>query len=188
MKPICLDASRFHHSQAEQVIAGGVNSNVRLSGQSSVPLCFSRAQGAHLLDVDGNDYIDYALGMGPAILGHASPIVTDAVARSLESGQLYAGQSTLELDLARRLCQYVPGAELVRIGMTGSEMVQAALRLARAATRRSKIVKFAGHYHGWFDNVLANEHTFSADLPGELRCASPPVTGGQVVKCSSRTL
>ena len=177
MNSICLDASRHHHDQAVQFIAGGVNSNVRLAGQS-VPLCFTRARGAHLLDVDGNDYIDYALGMGPAILGHAPRVVTDAVARSLENGQLYAGQSTLELDLARRLREYVPGAELVRIGMTGSETVQAALRLARAATRRRKIVKFAGHYHGWFDNVLTNDCTFSMESPEGLR-APQPVSGGQ---------
>ena len=186
MKSICLESSRLHHDQAAQVIAGGVNSNVRLAGQS-VPLCFTRARGAHLLDVDGNDYIDYALGMGPAILGHAPQVVTDAVARSLESGQLYAGQSTLELDLARRLRQHVPGAELIRVGMTGSEMVQAALRLARAATRRSKIVKFAGHYHGWFDSVLTNECTFSADSPKGLR-APRPLSEGQAASALADTV
>ena len=74
----------------------------------------------------------------------------------------------LELELARRIAQHVPGAELIRIGMTGSEMVQAAVRVARAATRRSRLVKFAGHYHGWFDNVLTNELTFQDDMPGIL--------------------
>lgn len=186
MKSFRFDTSRLHHAEAAQFIAGGVNSNVRLAGQP-VPLCFTWARGAHLRDLDGNNYIDYALGMGPAILGHAPGVVTDAVARSLESGQLYAGQSTLELELARRLHQHVPGAELVRIGITGSEMVQAALRLARAVTRRKKVVKFAGHYHGWFDNVLTNECTFSADEPGDLHVPQP-LSDGQVASALTDTV
>src|SRR5580698_4666090 len=145
--------SQAHHNLATQVIAGGVNSNVRLPGQG-IALCFAKAQGAYLTDLDGNEYVDYALGMGPAILGHAPEVINSAVARSLANGQLFGGQSRAELELAQRLSQHVPGAELVRIGMTGSEMVQAAFRVARAATGRTKVVKFAGHYHGWFDNVL----------------------------------
>ena len=167
-----LSQSQSHHDQASQVIAGGVNSNVRLSGLGT-PLCFSKAHGAHLTDLDGRDYIDYALGMGPAILGHAPKVVTNAVAESLATGQLFAGQSRTELELGRRLCEHVPGAELVRIGMTGSEMVQAALRVARAATGRSKFVKFAGHYHGWFDNVLTQECTFSLGKSGHEKPAKP---------------
>ena len=169
--------SGSHHDKASYVIAGGVNSNVRLSAKGT-PLCFAQARGAHLLDLDGNDYIDYALGMGPAILGHAPKVLTDAVAKSLETGQLYAGQSRLELDLALRLQRWVPGAELVRIGMTGSEMVQAALRVARAATGRSKFVKFAGHYHGWFDNVLTQECTYFAN-PTRHNREPQPLTRGQ---------
>jgi glutamate-1-semialdehyde 2,1-aminomutase len=170
--PLSLKQSQTHHNQASQVIAGGVNSNVRLPGQAT-PLCFSSAQGAHLTDLDGNDYIDYALGMGPAILGHAPKDVTDAVAQSLASGQLFGGQSRAELELAERLHEYVPGADLVRIGMTGSEMVQAALRVARAATGRTKFVKFAGHYHGWFDNILTQECTFSLSQPTQADPAQP---------------
>jgi glutamate-1-semialdehyde 2,1-aminomutase len=170
--PFSLTHSQSHHQQAARLIAGGVNSNVRLPGQGT-PLCFAKAQGAHLTDVDGNDYIDYALGMGPAVLGHAPKVVVDAIAGSLSTGQLFGGQSSVELELARRLNQYVPGAELVRIGMTGSEMVQAALRVARAATGRSKFVKFAGHYHGWFDNVLTQECTFSPGTPLDTSPAQP---------------
>jgi glutamate-1-semialdehyde 2,1-aminomutase len=173
----CLDKSLAHHDQASRVIAGGVNSNVRLSG-GTTPLFFEKAQGAHLTDLDGNVYIDYALGMGPAILGHAPKVVTDAVAESLQRGQIYAGQSNAELELARRLHKYVPGAELVRIGMTGSEMVQAALRVARAATGRNRFVKFAGHYHGWFDNVLTNECAFSPATP-LYESQALPLTMGQ---------
>jgi len=166
-----------HHREAARLIAGGVNSNVRLAGPAP-PLCFAHARGAHLTDVDGNDYIDYALGMGPAILGHAPQRVRDAIAQSLSKGQLYAGQSPLELEVARRIQQHVPGAELIRIGITGSEMIQAALRVARAATGRPKFIKFAGHYHGWFDNVLTNELTISND-PDASPTQAVPQTKGQ---------
>jgi glutamate-1-semialdehyde 2,1-aminomutase len=180
-----LDRSRAHHAQASALIAGGVNSNVRLLG--GTPLCFARAQGAHLIDVDGNDYIDYALGMGPTILGHGAKAVIDAVSKSLEVGQLYAGQSQLELELARRLRKHLPGAERLRIGMTGSEMVQAALRVARAATGRKRFVKFAGHYHGWFDNVLTNELTVA--LAGQdFALSAQPQTAGQALTAISDTI
>jgi glutamate-1-semialdehyde 2,1-aminomutase len=150
---ITFDRSRSLFEAACGEIAGGVNSNVRL-GNTPVPLFFARAHGSHLIDVDGNDYVDYALGMGPVILGHAAEPVTSAVKASLSEGQLYAGQHAAEIELARLLKKAYPSTELVRFGMTGSEVVQAALRVARAYTGRTKVVKFVGHYHGWFDNIL----------------------------------
>jgi glutamate-1-semialdehyde 2,1-aminomutase len=150
---VAFDRSRRLFETACNEIAGGVNSNVRL-GNNPVPLFFARAHGSHLTDVDGNDYVDYALGMGPVILGHAAEAVTGAVQASLSDGQLYAGQHLGEIELARAVKQAYPSADLVRFGMTGSEVVQAAFRVARAYTGRRKIVKFVGHYHGWFDNVL----------------------------------
>jgi glutamate-1-semialdehyde 2,1-aminomutase len=181
-----LSQSQAHHIQASRVIAGGVNSNVRLPGQG-VPLCFANAQGAYLTDLDGNQYVDYALGMGPAVLGHAPEVVTKAVAESLANGQLFGGQSRAELELAQRLSEYVPGAELVRIGMSGSEMVQAALRVARAATGRTKFVKFEGHYHGWFDNVLTHEVTFSSRDPLRAMLAQP-LSRGQAPNSLAETV
>jgi glutamate-1-semialdehyde 2,1-aminomutase len=148
-------ASQKYHTLAKARIAGGVNSNVRLSG---APICFESGKGSHLVDVDGNVYIDYALGMGPNILGHAPPAVTAAVSRSLSLGQLFAGQHSLELELANEFCGCVKSAELVRFGLSGSEMVQAALRVARAFTGRAEVIKFEGHYHGWFDNILINQN------------------------------
>lgn len=145
--------SRAYHGLAKERIAGGVNSNVRLGAS---PICFVSGKGSRLTDVDGNVYIDYALGMGPNILGHAPPAVTDAVSRTLGIGQLFAGQHPLELELANKLCSCVKSAELVRFGLSGSEMVQAAMRVARAFTSRSEVIKFEGHYHGWFDNILIN--------------------------------
>ena len=152
-KPLDLSESRRYHELAKSRIAGGVNSNVRLNG---IPICFVRGEGSHLTDANGNVFVDYALGMGPNILGHAPPAVTREVARTLSLGQLFAGQHALELELANMLCSSVKSAELVRIGLSGSEMVQAALRVSRAFTGRPEIIKFEGHYHGWFDNILIN--------------------------------
>lgn len=143
-----------YHERARQLIAGGVNSNVRLGADPL--LCFSQAKGSVLVDLDGNEYIDYALGMGPAVLGHAPPFLMEAVQASLSRGQLFAGQHEMELELAGLLHECVASAELVRIGLSGSEMIQTALRVARAHTGRSAFVKFEGHYHGWLDNVLIN--------------------------------
>ncbi|CAA9251193.1 MAG: Glutamate-1-semialdehyde 2,1-aminomutase [uncultured Chloroflexi bacterium] len=145
------------HREASDVLAGGVNSNFRMGGQPA-PLFFDRAEGPYLYDVDGNRYVDYVLGMGPNILGHAHPKVVQAVAGTLEKGVLYAGQHRDEVELALRFCAMVPCADQVRFGSSGSEMDQAALRMARAATGGRLVVKFEGHYHGWFDTILVSVH------------------------------
>jgi glutamate-1-semialdehyde 2,1-aminomutase len=163
-----LDTSRsqHYHDLAKRRIAGGVNSNVRLG---SAPICFASGKGARLTDVDGNVYLDYALGMGPNILGHAPAPIVDAVARTLTKGQLFAGQHELELKLADKLLSCVISADLVRFGLSGSEMVQAAIRVARAYTGRSEVIKFEGHYHGWFDNIFVNV----SGPPAALRACVP---------------
>lgn len=137
------------------VLPGGVNSNFRL-GANPCPLFFTSGEGSHLKDVDGNNYIDYALGMGPDILGHAPAALIGAISAALRDGQLFAGQHAREVELARHICRIVPSAQRVRLGLSGSEMVQAALRLARAATGRRKVVKFEGHYHGWYDSIYVS--------------------------------
>jgi glutamate-1-semialdehyde 2,1-aminomutase len=145
--------SKELYELAQETLAGGVSSNVRLLGKPH-PLFFERAEGAMIYDVDGNGYIDYVLAQGPMILGHSHPAVLDAVDSAMRKGQLYAGQHELEITVAQKLVEIVPSAELCRFGLSGSEMVQAAMRLARAATGRNLILRFEGHYHGWFDNVL----------------------------------
>jgi glutamate-1-semialdehyde 2,1-aminomutase len=137
--------------RAERCIPGGVNSNVRLSGPK---VFFERAYGAWLWDVDGNDYVDYLLGQGPNILGHAAEPVHRAVTEACRLGNLYGGQHPLEVEAAELVCDTLGWAEMVRFAASGSESVQAALRLARAATGRRGFVRFHGHYHGWLDNVL----------------------------------
>lgn len=134
-------------------IAGGVNSNFRL-GMAPGPLVFERGEGAYLIDADGNRIIDYYCGMGATVLGHTPAPVLEAVTRQAEKGILFAGQAPIEYEAARLICERVPSAERLRFGSSGSEVAQAAIRLARAATGRRIIVKFEGHYHGWFDNIL----------------------------------
>jgi glutamate-1-semialdehyde 2,1-aminomutase len=171
---LSFDESRRRLAEASQYLAGGVSSNFRL-GISPTPLVFERAEGACLLDADGNRLIDYYLSMGPMILGHNPPDVIAAVREQLDRGILYGGQSGLEAEAARLVCEMVPCAERMRFCSSGSEAVQAALRIARAATGRRVVVKFEGHYHGWFDNVL-----WSTTPPPD---ASGPVAGsrGQIL-------
>jgi len=140
-------------AQNAQTIAGGVNSNFRI-GMAGGPLVFARGDGPYLIDVDGNRLIDYYCGMGAMVLGHTPPTVQQAVKDQVEKGILYAGQSEVEFEAAKILCERIPSAERIRFGSSGSEVAQAAFRLARAATGKRIILKFEGHYHGWFDNIL----------------------------------
>lgn len=151
-------ASRYERSIASNVAAraifpAGVNSSFRTGG-SPVPITYAHASGARIVDIDGNSYIDYALGMGPAILGHAPREVIRAVSTQIERGFLFAGQHELEIELGSLLIEALPYAEMVRLGSSGSEMVQLAVRVARAVTGRRQIVKFEGHYHGWLDSLF----------------------------------
>jgi glutamate-1-semialdehyde 2,1-aminomutase len=107
-------------------------------------------------DVDGNEYVDYLLGQGPNFLGHARDEVVAAVTEACTSGTVFGAQHPLEVEAAEAVCSAIGWADQVRFGLTGTEAVQAALRLARAATGRTLFVRFHGHYHGWLDNVLIN--------------------------------
>ena len=136
-----------------QWIAGGINSNFR-AGMQPHPLVFTRGEGPYLFDADGNKLIDYYCGMGAMVLGHSPQPVRDAVKTMVDTAIHFAGQTAIEVEAAKLLCERIPSAERVRFGSSGSEVAQAAIRLCRAATGRLKIIKFEGHYHGWFDNVL----------------------------------
>ncbi len=157
--------SRALLARAEKSLAGGVSSNVR-KADKPLPLYFDHGMGSKIVDADGNEYIDYVLGRGPLILGHGDPDVLSATTTQLQRGQVYAAQHELEIELAERVVRLVPSAELVRFGISGSEAVHAALRLARAYTGRNIIVKFEGHYHGWLDNILYSLSP-STDLAGD---------------------
>ncbi len=137
--------------RALSVSPGGVHSNVRLA---TPRIFFAGAHGPRLTDVDGNDYVDYLLGQGPNLLGHAPRSVNDAVARSVEKGMVYGAQNWLEIEAGEAVLAALPWAERIRFGVSGSESVHAALRLARAATGRRRHIRFEGHYHGWYDSTL----------------------------------
>ena len=138
-------------ARAARRLPGGVNSNVRLDAPS---IFFERGQGAWLWDIDGNDYVDYLLGQGPAFLGHAPEPILAAVSDACRRGMVFGAQHELEVEAAELLCDILGWPDMVRFGSSGTEVVQAALRVARAATGRTKFVRFEGHYHGWLDNVL----------------------------------
>jgi glutamate-1-semialdehyde 2,1-aminomutase len=160
------------------VIAGGVSSDARrLPG---VPLYVDHASGSRLWDVDGNEYIDYVLGQGPAILGHSPEVLADAVAAQMSRGVTYSAQHQTEIEVAERLRSMVPCAELVRFNSVGSEAAHAAIRLARGHTGRAKIVKFEGHYHGWFDPVLFSVHPALDQAGPADRPVPVPGSGGQL--------
>jgi glutamate-1-semialdehyde 2,1-aminomutase len=173
--------SRGEHARRQAVIAGGVNSNVRLAGVP-VPLTFARAEGALLWDVDGNEYVDYAAGMGPMILGHSHPAVVAAVRAAVSTGQLFAGQNRLEAEFAEALVGALPWVESIRIGLTGTEMDLLAVRIARAATGARRVVRFVGHYHGWLDPLFVDP-TATPEPFGAV-----PLTPGQSVAAASDVL
>lgn len=149
---IDFNASEKLYHRACKVIPGGISSNNRASWRP-FPLFYSHAKDSKVWDVDGNEYIDYVLGRGPLILGHSPRKVIDAMTKQLNTGLFFAGQTELEVKLAEKVSQIVPCAEMVRFCNTGSEAVHAALRLARSATGKSKVLRFEGHYHGWYDNI-----------------------------------
>ena len=152
---LTFQKSRLLHESSKKVIPGGVNSNVRM-GEKPHPIFFESGEGPYLYDVDGNRLIDYVMGQGPMLLGHRPAFVTAAVEEQLTKGILYGAQHQLEVEVAHLITRTVPSAEMVRFNMTGTEAVQAALRIARAATGRNMVLKFEGHYHGWADSVLFN--------------------------------
>ena len=131
-----------------------------------MPLYFEDGWGCRLRDVDGNEYIDYALAWGPLILGHRHPAMVDALRRQAEKPHLYGAQHELEFEVSERFQRALPCAERVAFTSSGSEAVQAVLRLARAYTGRHLILKFEGHYHGWVDSVLISYHP-SAEQAGD---------------------
>lgn len=118
------------------------------------PLVFAHGEGSRLTDIDGNTYLDYVLGWGPAILGHAHPALTHAVAEHAAKGATFGANHPLEYEAAEQVVAAIPGVERLIWSNTGSEATQVALRLARAATGRQRFIKMAGHYHGWSDAFL----------------------------------
>jgi len=142
--------------EAKKYIPGGVNSPVRaFKAVGGNPLFISRGQGAQIWDADGNEFIDYVGSWGPLILGHAHPLVVEAVCKTAEHGTSFGAATESEIELAKMIVDAVPSVEMVRLVNSGTEGVMSAIRVARGYTGRNKIVKFEGGYHGHADALLA---------------------------------
>lgn len=142
-------------TEARKYIAGGVNSPVRaFAGVGGDPVFIKSAKGAWLETEDGRQLIDYVGSWGPMILGHAHPAVIDAVKEAADRGLSFGAPTVIETELARKICEYIPSIERIRMVSSGTEATMSAIRLARGYTGRDKIVKFAGCYHGHSDSLL----------------------------------
>jgi glutamate-1-semialdehyde 2,1-aminomutase len=150
-----LSRSHFLFQEAQRLFPGGVNSPVRaFRGVGGDPIFIDSASGPYLFDVDGNRYLDYVQSWGPMILGHAHPAVVEAVVKASERGFSFGAPTQAESELATLVIASVPSIEMVRFVNSGTEATMSALRLARAHTGRSKIIKFSGCYHGHADMLL----------------------------------
>ena len=151
--------------EAKQYIPGGVNSPVRsFRSVGGVPPIIAGGAGSKLTDIDGNEYIDYVLSYGPLLLGHAHPVVTEAIKKAAEKGSSYGAPTLAETELAKLVCRLVPSMDMVRMVNSGTEATMSALRLARAYTGRDNIVKFIGCYHGHHDSLLVKAGSGAATL------------------------
>jgi glutamate-1-semialdehyde 2,1-aminomutase len=146
--------------RAQQSLVEGVNSPSRGAAvYSPGPLFLERGQGSHVWDADGNEYIDFMMSFGALIHGHAHAKIVEVATQAMAEGSHFAAATSAEVEAAERLRRMVPSAEVVRFANTGSEATMLALRLARAHSRRTKFLKFEGHYHGWYDPYLLNAHS-----------------------------
>ncbi|MFZ3102417.1 MAG: glutamate-1-semialdehyde 2,1-aminomutase [Desulfitobacteriaceae bacterium] len=149
------ERSREAFARAKKVIPGGVNSPVRaFKSVGRDPVFIERGAGTRIWDIDGNSYLDYVGSWGPLIVGHAHPEVVEAIKRAAKRGTSYGAPTELETDLADEVLRAYPSMEMVRMVNSGTEATMSALRLARGATGRTKIVKFEGCYHGHSDSLL----------------------------------
>jgi len=150
-------------NESKKLLPGGVNSPVR--AYKPYPFFAEYAKGSKIVDVDGKSYLDYCLAYGPMVLGHANPDVMEEVVAQLKKGSAYGVPTENEIELAKLVVKKVPCAKMVRFVNSGTEATMSAIRLARAATGRKKIIKFEGAYHGAHDYVLVKSGSGAAGLP-----------------------
>jgi glutamate-1-semialdehyde 2,1-aminomutase len=174
---VAADQSAAAYARALQLLPGGVNSPVRaMRSIGRDPIFVARGESAELIDVDGNRYVDWVMSWGPLIAGHAHPEVVEAVSAAAAAGTSFGAPTEAEVELAAEVVERVPSAEMVRMTSSGTEASMSAIRLARAATGRDTIVKFAGAYHGHVDGLLADA---GSGLATQGIPASPGVTAAQ---------
>jgi glutamate-1-semialdehyde 2,1-aminomutase len=159
-KTFSLQRSEQLFEQAKRYLPAGASSNVRVHMHDPFPIMFQKGEGPRVCDVDGNSYIDYLMSYGALILGHKHPNVIAGIEKQLQNGILFGTTTELEIEVAKLVTSIVPCAELVSFANSGTEATMEAVRIARAATGKDKILKFEGHYHGHHDYVL-----FSVDSP-----------------------
>ena len=152
-----FENSKKLYEEAKKMVPGGVSSSIRQT-EWPVPLFFESAKGRKMFDVDGNEYIDYVMGMGPNIFGHSPEFITNSVFKDMQDGFCLTGQTRKENELSEFISKTLPFKRKFRYASSGTEIVQIALRLARSYTNKNKFLKFEGHYHGWMDSVLYNSH------------------------------
>jgi len=150
-------------NESKKFLPGGVDSPVR--AYKPYPFFAEKAQGSKIIDVDGKTYVDYCLAYGPMILGHANPTIMEEVILQLKNGSAYGVPTEKEVELAKTVIKKVPCADMVRFVNSGTEATMSAIRLARAATNKDKIVKFEGSYHGAHDYVLVKSGSGAVGLP-----------------------
>lgn len=153
MKTYQFEKSAALLGEARKYVAAGVNSGIR-GLETPVPLFFRRGSGSRLFDADGNEHIDFQLGQGALILGHAHPALAKAIAAQAAEGTHWTAQSELEIEVARAICELVPCCDRLRFNNSATEALIAVTRTARAFTGRWKLLRFEGHYHGWNDEGL----------------------------------
>src|ERR1700735_3976655 len=154
------------------LIEGSSSSSRGPANYGEYPLFMQRGSGSRIWDADGNQYIDWMMGFGALPLGHADPDVARAIADAAATGTHFATATEIEIEVAELLRSLIPNAERIRFANTGTEAVMAVLRLARGYTGRPKILKFEGHYHGWYDDVLVASNPAQ---PGAIGMRSDPV-------------
>lgn len=167
--------------RAMKVMSKGVSSNFRYWGPTSTPVV-ARGKGAKVWDVDGNEFIDYRLGWGPTILGHADERVNAAVHAAIEHGTIFAAATEMEVIVAEKICAMVPGMEMLRFTNTGTEATMHSLRVARGYTGREKFIKFEGQYHGMHDYVLFSTASSNIHSMGARRSPVPVQVGSGIPK------
>jgi glutamate-1-semialdehyde 2,1-aminomutase len=175
--PLLASRSAELYRRALELLPGGVNSPVRaMRAIGRDPIFVARGEGGELIDVDGNRYVDWVMSWGPLIAGHAHPEVVAAIAEAAERGTSFGAPTEAEVELAAEVVKRIPGAEMVRMTSSGTEASMSAIRLARAATGRDAVLKFAGAYHGHVDGLLAEA---GSGLATQGIPASPGVTAAQ---------
>jgi glutamate-1-semialdehyde 2,1-aminomutase len=165
-----------YYQRARQVLAGGVGHDLRHF--EPVPLYIARAHGGRKWDVDGNEYVDFLLGNGAMLLGHADPEICEAVSRAVRDGSHFGNDHPLHIEWAEWVCRLVPSAERVRFVNSGTEATHLALRLARAYAGKPEVLRFEGHFHGWHDEVV---HGFQPPFDSDGTMGAAPHARGNLV-------